>query len=379
MRIFACQHCGQPLFFENVRCEGCGRRLGYLPELAQLSALETAEDDADNGKKRWRALADATARRYRFCVNAAHDTCNWLVEAGTADQFCVACRHNRTIPDLSVARNALLWSRIEFAKHRLFYTLMRLRLPLDTRNEQVGGLAFDFVSSDTGQVLTGHSSGLITINLTEADDAERERQRDVMREPYRTLLGHFRHEVAHFYWDRLVRDEETVLMLFRELFGDERQDYQAALQNHYANGAPADWPDHYVSAYASAHPWEDFAETWAHYLHMVDTLETARAFGMTVRPKLANNASLSVAIEFDPHEADFPDLIDAWLPMTFAFNAINRSMGLPDLYPFVLSPAVIVKLTFIRNLVRLASGHKAGDDKALHAIVAGLKRKVGVA
>jgi hypothetical protein len=225
-------------------------------------------------------------------------------------------------------------------------------------------------------VVTGHDNGLITINLAEADDAERERQRGSMGEPYRTLLGHFRHEIAHYYWDLLVFRAPNIDE-FRAVFGDERRDYAAALQQHYANGAPADWPENFVTAYASSHPWEDFAETWAHYFHMVDTLETANAFGLMVRPKLTRPDRLSTAINFDPHEADMDRLIDAWLPLTFAANSLNRSMGLPDLYPFVLTPAVIVKLAFVHERIHrhIRTQHPFG---ALRAIAAGLRRKVGL-
>ena len=194
----------------------------------------------------------------------------------------LACRYNRTIPDLSSPDNLAHWRKIEFAKHRLLYTLLRLRLPLTTRSEDPNGLAFDFLSDPLGTpggegpVMTGHNEGLITLNVAEADDPERERRRKAMGEPYRTLLGHFRHEIAHYYWGRLVADTPAIDE-FRSLFGDERQDYALALQRYYANGPGPDWSEHYVTAYASAHPWEDFAETWAHYFHMVDTLESAAA------------------------------------------------------------------------------------------------------
>ena len=180
----------------------------------------------------------------------------------------------------------LPWRKLEAAKHRLFYTLLRLNLPIETRNENPEGLAFDFLADQPAQsgpkVMTGHDNGLITIALAEADDAERERRRTAMGEPYRTLLGHFRHEVGHYYWDRLVRDEGR-LDPCRAVFGDDSQDYEQALQRHYAEGAPANWQENFVSAYATTHPWEDFAETWAHYLHIVDTLEMAGAFGVQRR------------------------------------------------------------------------------------------------
>jgi hypothetical protein len=386
MKLFECQHCGQALYFENTRCESCGRSLGYLPSKETVTALEPDSAGQDNGL--WRALADSEGRdrrRYRYCSNAIHGVCNWLIPADSPDQFCAACRHNRTIPDLSLPENVTNWRKIESAKHRLFYTLLKLRLPLKTRIEEPEtGLAFDFMASPAPgapadePVMTGHDSGVITINLAEADDAERERMRNDMREPYRTLLGHFRHEIAHYYWDRLVRDSPSVDE-FRRLFGDEREDYGAALQRHYANGPPPDWPERFVSAYASVHPWEDFSETWAHYFHMVDTLETAGAFGLRVRPKVTMSADLSTAIDFDPHLATMERIIDAWLPLTFAVNSINRSMGIADLYPFVLAPQAIVKLSFIHARIHAAGNRRAEDSErgALRAVIAGLKRAIG--
>jgi hypothetical protein len=369
MKLFECQCCGQPLYFENTQCEGCGHRLGYLPSRETMIALRSDGDV-------WRPVAAAKAR-YRFCANARYDVCNWLIPAEKPDAFCAACRHNRMIPDLSLPENAAHWRKIEVAKHRLFYTLLKLRLPLTTRPDDPDGLAFDFLANVApSSVITGHSGGLITINLAEADDAERERQRSQMHEPYRTLLGHFRHEIAHYYWDHLVRNSPS-LIKFREIFGDEQQDYSAALQQHYANGPPTDWPQRFVTAYASAHPWEDFAETFAHYFHMVDTLETASVFGMRVRPKVTKSAELATAVDFDPHVADMERIIDAWLPLTFAMNSINRSMGLSDLYPFVLEPGVIVKLAFVHERIH-ADKRRRGETPTLRAIIAGLKRKVGL-
>lgn len=376
MKLFECQNCGQALYFENTRCESCGLRLGYLPERETITALQEADGV-------WRALA-APYGRYRFCANAQHDdVCNWLVAADQAEAFCAACRHNRTIPDLSQPENLVRWRKIESAKHRLFYTLLKLRLPLTTRPDDPNGLAFDFLAapaqhSQAPPVMTGHENGLITLNLAEADDAERERARADMGEPYRTLLGHFRHEISHYYWDRLIADTPS-LKEFRQLFGDERQDYAAALQAYYANGPAPDWPEKFVTAYASSHPWEDFAETWAHYFHMVDTLETAAAFGLRLRPKVGKGADLSAVIDFDPHVAEMDRIIDAWLPLTFAVNSINRSMGLSDLYPFVLAPPAIWKLAFIHDRIHAAGGVQPRDaaNNALRAVVAGLKRAVG--
>jgi hypothetical protein len=350
MKLFECQHCGQVLYFENSRCERCRYRLGYIPEEGLLSALERTE----NGD--WSPVG-RPEHRYRFCTNAEHDVCNWLVPAGTAEPYCVACRHNATIPDLSDPRNLLSWRKIEAAKHRLFYTLLKLGLPLATHHEDPAhGLVFHFLADTPGEnspkVMTGHDNGAITVALAEADDVEREKRRNAMGEPYRTLLGHFRHEVGHHYWDLLVRDGGRVED-FRALFGDERSDYGEALKRHYAEAPPPDWQTKFVSTYASSHPWEDFAETWAHYLHIVDTLEMAAAFGLTVRARTSAGNDLTASFDIDPYEVgDIQSLVDAWLPLTFALNSLNQTMGQTDLYPFVLSPAVIGKLGFIQDLVR---------------------------
>lgn len=376
MKLFECQHCGQLLYFENTRCESCERRLGYLPALETVTAVEP------DGEV-WRTLAERKGR-YRFCANAEHDTCNWLIGAKNPEPYCAACRHNRTIPDLNNPENVARWRKIETAKHRLFYTILKLRLPLITRKDNPeDGLAFDFLSDTpapghmAAPVTTGHANGVITLNIAEADDVERERQRTSMGEPYRTLLGHFRHEIAHYYWDQLIANSRWIDE-FRKIFGDERDDYGAALQRHYANGPPADWPQNYVTSYASAHPWEDFAETWAHYFHMVDTLETARAFGLSVNPKVSKGPDLATKIDFDPHNSTMERIIESWLPLTFAVNSINRSMGLTDLYPFVLPPPVIVKLTFLHDRIH-AHGRRPMPDAGLRAIVARLRQNVGPA
>ncbi|WP_044561146.1 putative zinc-binding metallopeptidase [Azospirillum sp. B4] len=349
MKLFNCQACGQMLYFENRVCERCGHRLGYLPDDDRMHALE-AEGEA------WHALG-APQRLYRFCANAEQDACNWLVPAGSEEPLCAACRHNHTIPDVSDAQALAQWRKIELAKHRLFYTLIKLGLPLANRSDDPdSGLAFDFLGdpapgASEGPVMTGHANGLITLALSEADDGERETRRTRLHEPYRTLLGHFRHEIGHYYWDRLVRDEDR-LEAARALFGDERQDYAAALQRHYDQGPPPDWQQSYISAYATSHPWEDFAETWAHYLHIVDTLETAHAFGMHVRPAVDPTGDLSGRVDFNPYRhGTIADIVDAWLPIAFAVNNINRSMGQTDVYPFILTEPVIAKLGFIHSLV----------------------------
>lgn len=348
MKLFKCQDCGQVLYFENTKCEKCSKRLGYLPETATLSALDPQGDA-------WIPMASPQTT-HRFCANAEFDACNWLLPAESPDTYCMACRYNRTIPDLDDPQNLERWRAIEIAKHRLFYTLIRLGLPIVSRVEDPEhGLAFDFLAeapdSSEPKVLTGHDNGLITISLEEADDAERERRRKEMHEPYRTMLGHFRHEVGHYFWDVLVRDG-GFLEECRAVFGDDEKDYGEALKEHYTTGAPADWQQNYISSYATTHPWEDWAETWAHYLHMLDTLEMAQAFGITIDPIVTKDRSLSTEVDFDPHgESDIHRLVDAWIPLCFALNSLNRSMGEKDVYPFVLSPPVIAKLDFVGKVI----------------------------
>jgi hypothetical protein len=269
-----------------------------------------------------------------------------MIPASVAGDFCQACQLNHVIPDLSLPENRILWAEVEKAKRRLVYTLKRLHLALRSKVEDPeGGVAFD-IKADQGstRVLTGHDDGLITLNLGEADDAEREKMRVSMKERYRTLIGHFRHEIGHYYWDRLVRDGAH-LARFRELFGDERADYGEALRRHYASQPSEDYADSFITPYAAAHPWEDFAETFAHYLHLEDTLETGHHFGFTGQLP-ARESVVDIG--------DFDLLLAEWTELTIALNALNRSMGLPDAYPFAISPKVREKLEFVHELVRSA-------------------------
>lgn len=352
MRKFFCSNCSNLLHFENDRCLNCGHWVGYDPGGVEMVALEQSGDS-------WRAVG--TGRTFRFCDNYSLGACNWLIGTGESSAYCEACQHNRTIPHLASGDVLALYQKMEAAKHRLFYSLLRWQLPLQTRAEDpVNGLAFDFlqdnVAPDQEPVMTGHASGLITINLAEADDAERERRRTEMGEPYRTVLGHFRHEIAHYYWDVLVASGEQRLQGCRMLFGDEREDYGAALSSHYQAGPPPDWEERYVSAYATAHPWEDFAETFAHYLHMVDVLETSRAYSLSVAVPAGDGSVAAVSASYDPYRfGSLPELVESWVPLTVAVNGLNRSMGLPDLYPFVISAAVAEKLSFIHDMVRDAA------------------------
>jgi hypothetical protein len=360
MKLFTCPSCGQALFFENTRCQKCGHQLAYLPDRNVMSSLEPREADTavpEEQRSEFVALAKpARNGRYRLCANyVQHDICNWAIPISQGSPLCLSCELNVAIPNTDAADEKFAWARLETAKRRLLYSLLGLGLPIERRSSaHEKGLAFSFKSSTaTEPVFTGHSEGLITINIAEADDPFREKTRQEMGEPYRTLLGHFRHEIGHYYWDRLIKDRHC-FDPFRALFGDETVDYAVAQKRHYDEGPLSDWRERFVSAYASMHPWEDWAETFAHYLHVVDTLETARAYGLALRPQAASGALLpdmtARRLDFD----DFDDLIGAWFPLTGALNSLNRSMGLPDVYPFVLSQPAIAKLRFVHEIVENA-------------------------
>jgi hypothetical protein len=364
MKVFHCDHCGHLLFFENTRCVRCGKVLAYLPDLAVVGSLDAADDRdgtdhaSDRGTARtgkWRSpLPAAAGRTYRLCTNYSQEqVCNWAVGADDPNPLCVSCRLTRVIPDLSVGSNRQAWYRLEVAKRRLIFTLLHLRLPIIGRdNDPNGGLAFEFKADDAdGPVLTGHSTGVITINVAEADDVERERRRTSFHEPYRALAGHLRHESGHYYWERLIKDGGRVDG-FRQMFGDDRADYAAALEAHYAAGPPADWQERFISGYASSHPLEDWAETWTHYLHMVDTVETAAACGISLRPRRPDEPSLGrVPPLVVSGHTPFDELIESWFPVTYALNELNRGLGLKDPYPFVWPGPAIEKLRYIHDVV----------------------------
>lgn len=343
MQLFHCAHCQNLVYFENHQCVNCGHALAYLPDHRQIVSLE--------GDGEEKTTPAAPGQKYRLCANyTRNNTCNWAVPADSPHELCESCRFTRVIPDLSQPEWKTAWYKLEVAKRRVLYEIATLGLPLVAKSDdEANGLAFEFLadSPEPGAmpVMTGHANGVITVALAEADDAERERRRQQMHEPYRTLLGHFRHEIGHYYWDRLIRDGGR-LEEFREIFGDETADYASALQAHYAAGVPKDWSDRFISAYASAHPWEDWAETWTHYLHMVDSLETAEATGVQVESLLS---APTVGDEFDA-------MLQKWHGLTHTLNNLNRSLGLHDAYPFVLSPPAVAKMRFVHDTITAAAG-----------------------
>ena len=347
MKTLACERCGLRVFFENVACERCGAALGFVPGEREMGAFEIGADGT------WQRLRDGAAAQ-KPCHNyTSVQACNWMVPADSDATLCTSCQTTHILPALSEPDNLVSWRLIEQAKRRLVYSLLSLGLPVRSKAvDPERGVWFEFLQElQPGQrVLTGHDNGIITLNVGEADDARRERARSEMHEPYRTLLGHFRHEIGHYYWDLLV-DGTPWLDEFRALFGDERADYAQALQAHYAMPR-ADWQEQFVSAYASAHPWEDWAECWAHYLHVQDGLETASAWGL----QLASPGGEPVrAVALEPHDGALEAaLIERWLPISQFINAMARSLGSHDAYPFVVPAPVVRKLAFVHRVVTAA-------------------------
>ncbi len=335
--------CGSTTFFDNTRCLACGREQGFCPVCRTLAALLPQPDFSYRCGN-----CDAAVGK---CWNySANDVCNRCVWPPVEGALCDCCRFNATIPDLSIPGNAAKWYRLEAAKRRLFYDLDLLGLPYGTAADGIEPpLAFDFKANiipvddfwrpvgDEEQVYTGHANGRITINVREADDVEREKLRVDMGEAHRTLVGHFRHEIGHYYWDMLVkgrREEEC-----KAVFGDhERPKYEEAMDTYYKNGPPFDWVTRYVSAYASMHPWEDFAEMWARYLAMTSALDTARNSGFEK--------------DVDPTGDDVDLLVVRYQRLGVALNEINRGMGLIDLVPEVFVPPVVEKLRYVGRLVK---------------------------
>lgn len=324
MKKQSCSVCGAAVYFDNSTCLHCGTSLAYLRPSRAIVATDS------QGRH-----ADATGTSWHRCANASLSGCNWLAAEGGGQ--CFSCDLTRTRPNDNDAKGLSQFHAAEQAKRHLVAELDQLGLPIVTRAEDAdGGLAFDLLSSVKEKVLIGHANGLITINLAESDDAYRERMRAQLDEPYRTMLGHFRHEVGHYFETVLVFSDDSRTREARRLFGDDTKDYQAEIDRHYSEGAPADWNERFISKYATMHPYEDFAESFAHYLHICDTLDTAREFGL---------------ISSAPARHSFREVVEnEWLPLAIALNQVNRSMGKEDLYPFVLSPVVIDKLEFVHGL-----------------------------
>ena len=339
MRTFKCDACNNALFFENDKCLKCGRKVGFRADDLTMATVDRAQASGLAPCRNWTEL----------------NACNWYAKADIehGSRYCLACGFDDVVPDLSDPQRLALWTETERAKRRLIYTLLALGLPL-APSAGKRGLRFSLLADERvdtgaveppaqGAVVIGHDEGRLTMNIVEADDTHREAMRKRLDEPYRTMLGHLRHEVGHYYWYRLVDDTELIEG-FRELFGDERADYASALSAYYGRESADGWQESFVSAYASAHPWEDFAETWAHYIHIVDTLDTASDARLGVAGRTVS-APLPLAAD-----RPFAAMLQDWLPLTVALNQLNRSMGMRDAYPFALTDRVIDKLSFVHRI-----------------------------
>jgi hypothetical protein len=289
-----------------------------------------------------------------ICANLNRCGCNWIADPDSTVGLCFSCRLTRTRPADADAVGLTQYWVAEAAKRRLIFGLDELELPIKIRDDS-GGLAFDLLSSSHGKIITGYQGGVITLDLAESNDAHREALRESMDEPYRTVLGHFRHEIGHYYCELLAlttdRHDE-----FRALFSDETSSYDEALQRHYRGGAGQDWQDRFISAYATMHPLEDFAEVFGHFLHIADTLQTAAEFGLIPQQEQSSDGASLQSVSAEPRvallEKSMAEVIaQAWLPLIKGLNQINRSMGKADLYPFVLASPVIAKLDFVAGLV----------------------------
>lgn len=335
MRRFFC-HCGQEVFFDNTYCNRCNSILGFDPEQQKLISIEP-----DKGQFR---SVKSPEKHYKRCMHHQHQMqCNWLLSIDDHFTQCLSCRLTRVIPNQAYPYNVKRWAVLEAAKRRMIYSLLRLGLPIDQWPAEASQtIQFHFLEDQLSnphdgqeQVLSGHAGGIITLNASEADSSYREATREAMNEPYRTLLGHFRHEIGHFYWEKLIKDQ-SLYSDFKAIFGDDTVDYSQALTTYYETGPPEDFQQQYISAYASAHALEDWAETWAHYLLMHETLETAVAFDVIRQPE---------------SDREFSLWLSEWMELVVVLNALNRSIGNADAYPFVISATVQKKLQFIHDLV----------------------------
>ncbi len=349
MRLFNCDHCKSPTYFENLSCLSCNYWLAYEPTESTMVAFENTEVDPDAVE------AEALTEDYslRLCANRTNAACcNWLIDNNQSSKLCQSCQLTSVYPKQDNEAGQLAWTLSEQAKRRWLYTILQMGLRAQPkRKDEADGITFHIIepNADNTSVLTGHEDGLITINAAESDPVEMESRRAALEEPYRTLLGHFRHESGHYYWQLLVEPNAARLASCRKMFGDDRLDYAEALEKNYQDGPPAEWEKSFISAYAASHPWEDFAETWAHYMHMLDALDLAQAWGLAL-PNYPNSEIAAFAEQASP-ETGLGPLLERWLPLSLFANSLNRTLGHTDAYPFAPSASVIEKLAWIHQLV----------------------------
>jgi hypothetical protein len=348
MKRYQCT-CGNGLFFENSTCVNCKRDVGWCPTCRRIVPLDKGPDGLLVCGQPDCAAPVLKCRNY-----AEQNVCNRCVprEGKVGPALCDYCRFNHVIPDLTIPVNKSRWARIERAKRRALYDFDFLGLPYGTAADGVSPpLKFDFKTDakdpalkkyrpvDNGeQVMTGHDNGVVTINLREADPVEREKARIAFGEAHRTLVGHFRHEMGHYVWDVAIKGKKEPACA--ALFGDHTVPYDEALKAYYANGPKPNWPEAYVSGYATMHAWEDWAETFANYLDLVATLDTAE------------NGALVPQLDW----ADFDAMASTYATLGVSLNELNRGIGLIDFLPEILVGPVRHKMAFIHALTKVAGG-----------------------
>ncbi len=343
MKVLHCPACQTRVYFKNSLCLQCHSQFGFAANSMQMATF-----------------GDGTS--YKACANRAPiPVCNWLVAANDPHGLCESCRLTSTIAPLSNKKNLSRWITVENAKRRLLYSLRAQGISLLPKQSpfDLHGVEFRWLEGQNGQqVITGHENGVITLNIEEVDDGQRELERERLNENMRTVLGHLRHETSHHLYQRFVENRPSQ-QTFRQVFGDDTADYGQALAKHYDKGAPADWSANYISAYASCHPLEDWAETAAHFLLMLDALETAQSERMELQGWTLANAqpasNLEDAALLNDEAVTARLVTHEWLPLTRFLNAMSRSLGQRDYYPYVLSDAVIRKLSFVRFILLAAS------------------------
>ncbi|MTH78159.1 zinc-binding metallopeptidase family protein [Paracoccus aestuariivivens] len=314
MQRLDCPGCGQRVYFHNTLCS-CGMALVFDPELGAFAANATP------------------------CTRLRDIGCNWRAEQDGPQ--CRSCAMTTTVPDLSVEGNLDLLAQSEAAKRWVLANLARWRW--FTNADQGQRVSFQMLSEHARHqevnVTMGHADGVITINVVEADDAVRVERQQELGELYRSMVGHMRHEIAHFLFERLAV-LPGFLDQFRTMFGDERADYAQAITEHYAN--PKDKGATHISKYATMHPHEDWAETSAHILHLVDMTDSLMATGLT-GPQIPPPGYDAYA---DPNAEQ---LLTVATAVALAVNEINRALDNPDVYPFVLTETTRAKLAFAHH------------------------------
>ena len=337
MRRFTCESCAEEVAFDALRCASCSSPLGYVPAQQAVKVLHPAAGAVSF------SISGDDAEFWR-CPNSARG-CNWVLPAGTGDIWCRSCgltpgRPDETNPDALAA-----WSTAEAVKRRLVHQLDHLALPIDPRSDATpDGLAFDLVYVPGQFGPAGKVDEAVTLDLADADVQDVGAPPRRVHAPFRTLIGNLRHKVGHHYWHRLVGQSDHVTP-FRRLFGDERADYPAAIEPHQAAVAHHWDASRFVTGRAESHPFEDWAETFAHYLHILDATDTAEAY------RLPDGQCEMGRPQSSPGGGTFAEILRLWRPTAPAVNALAASLGLPAVYPFQLTGVVLQKFEFVHARV----------------------------